>query len=1033
MTDPSRLLRFSRSEWPVFVPRVADVADELRTAIADREWVLARQVSVRLGAVADDVVGMARSVGELGERPAVDSFAAFDALSSDPLLGLGLPADRWAEVVNGYAFMRLAIGWSSPLDLVASALCGGDLEWPALHAELTERGAHPAMRDVENLFGTNAWRQVETNPWPPDTDPIATAISNLSLDARSTLATLGGLRRRSIVELRMAAHTMKLSEDRLMAAFRELQDADLAEFPASFETLANELTGAELKAIAVDVGAKRTGKKEELVRRLMGEGHVEPLADAINRRGLYHPVALGPVSDSLGAHRAVAGLWTALWEETSEYAYGDDDYDIDAESAAVDAVSTSEDGQSTEGPKGARWSHSPPGGVADHATVDRHLLVFTRQGSLHAIDETGDELWTVDTGEAKADYSPAVIDSGSGFLLVTTAGVRLFDPTSGSVSWTWTAPTTPVVQQPAIHNERMYVVTDAGLYAVTIAGDTLWHFSRKRLGSPAVGSETVVVTRAGEMLNILDAADGDLVYRGSMDGLPRTWAPLVSQDLVLLSGYHNGRWLSVALDARSGERVWSHDGEHLGDRLTSEPPMVVVNAVHAAEEARLPYGAAEIRRNLMQLLDPDRATRQDDDDLHLGVTAGPGHYRQLARLGDVHVVSDHRTLWGVGLTVPTLIAPGEPSAPRAAVGQRWVAQMEGHGPSSTASLSPIGLADSYVAVAAGLRVFALDRASGALQWESDIVSTSVYCAGPVCLAVYAEHLHALDAADGVVFWERRLHAEIEQVAHDEHSIYIVTEDGGATCLEAASGEVRWSHTGTYRNPMIVYDDDDSIDLDPVEATDLGWACRLAEGRLQWRSPDSVTRAVDAVTGADVPARADAHLLSNGWTDEWLDRDQSEWWHRRSFQDGAIGLLTTGAAWDPNHRGALAIRDGDVEVVHPLTPGWQYDDAVLATDSTTVVLLAEKQREPLDQTDENDVDEDEGVDDGQQWLLSIRLDEEAGIVVEHGKLRGSDVSYDELAVENVPRDVGSHEARNEAYDGVPITDPTLTVWLFEATE
>lgn len=1013
----------------MFVPRVADAAEELRAAIGGREWARAGEISIRLSAVTDGVVGMARSLGESDERPPVEAFEAFDALCDDALLGLQLPADRWAEVVNGYAFMQLAIGWSSPLDLVAAALCGGDLGWPALQAELTEPGAHPEMRDVENLFGTNAWRQVETNPWQAGPDPISTAISNLSVDARSTLATLGGLRRRSIVELRMAAHTMKLSEDRLVAAFRELQAADLAEFPASFETLAGELTGAELKAIAVDVGAKRTGKKEELVRRLMGEGHVEPLAEAINRRGLYHPVALGPVSDSLGAQRAAAGLWTALWEETSEYAYAEDSYDVDAEGdAAVDSAQTS-DGvdHSTDGPKGTRWTYSVPGGVADHAAVEGRLLVFTREGSLHAVGDNGDELWVLDTGESKADYSPAVIDSDSGLLLVTTAGVRLIDPTDGSVAWKWAAPAGPVVQQPAIHSGRMYVVTDDGLYAVRIEGETLWHFSRKRLGNPAVGSDTVVVTRAGEMLNILDASTGDLVYRGSMDGLPRTWAPLVSHDLVLLSGYHNGRWLSVALDARSGERVWSHDSEYLGDRPTSEPPPVVVNAIHAAEGAGLPYAAAEIRRNLLQLLEPDGAAHQDDHDFELGVTTGPDRYRLLGHLGDVHVVTDHRTLWGVRLSVPALSAPHEPSAPHAAVSERWVAQLEGHGPSSTASLSPVGLSDSYIAIAAGLSVVAFDRANGSVRWESDIVSTSVYCAGPVCVAIYAEHMHALDAADGAAFWERRLHAEIAQVAHDEHSLYIVTEDGGATCVDAESGGVRWSQTGAYRNPMVVNDDDD-LDLDPVEAVDLGWTCRLVEGRLQWRSPNGVTRAVDALSGAEVPTLEDAHLLSNGWTDQWLHTDQAEWWHRRSFQDGAIDVLTTGAGWDADHRGALAIRGGDVEVLQPLTPGWQYDRAVLASDSTSVVLLAERQPESLDESDDDD---GQGADDGRQWLLSFRLDEEAGIVVKHGGLRGSDVTYEDLAVENVPRDLGSHEARNEV-DDAPTADPALTVWLFEAT-
>ena len=214
--------------------------------------------------------------------------------------------------------------------------------------------------------------------------------------------------------------------------------------------------------------------------------------------------------------------------------------------------------------------------------------MFSRQGTLHSLDENGEEKWALETGEPKADYSPAVINSESGLLLITAAGVRLVEPTDGTVVWNWIAPGGSVVQQPAVRNDRMYVVTEDGLSAVQIAGDTLWEFKRKRLGSPAVASDTVVVTRAGEMLNILDIDTGDLVHRTSMDDLPRTWAPLVSQDLVLLSGYHNGRWLSVALDARSGERLWSHDGEHLDDRPVDEPPALLVEALRAAADPRLP-------------------------------------------------------------------------------------------------------------------------------------------------------------------------------------------------------------------------------------------------------------------------------------------------------------------------------------------------------------------------------------------------------------------------------------------------------------
>jgi outer membrane protein assembly factor BamB len=590
------------------------------------------------------------------------------------------------------------------------------------------------------------------------------------------------------------------------------------------------------------------------------------------------------------------------------------------------------------------------------------------------------------------------------------------------------APAGPIVQQPAIRDGRMYVVTEDGLHAVKIAGDHLWQFNRKRLGAPALGSETVVVTRAGQMLIILDALTGDLVHRGSMDGLPRTWAPLVSQDLVLFCGYHNGGWRSAALHAQSGERVWSHDGEYLGDRPMTEPPPAIVDALHVSADTNLPHGAAEVRRNLQQCLEPDEVLHEaaEDEGFELGVTTSLDRYRLLAQLGDTHVVTDHRTLWGVRLNVPVLTPPDEPAAPLSTLRERWLAQLEGHGPGLTASMSPIGLSATYVAVAAGLRVIALERTSGALRWSSDIVSTSVHCAGPVCLSIYAGHIHAIDAIDGATFWERRFAAEIAHVTHDERSLFIVTEDGGASCLDAASGRIRWSANGNSRNPLVIHDDE--LEREELDAEDLAWASRLVDGRFQWRSPDGVIRAADVATGADAVVVEEAHLISNGWVDEWLDTEQSSWRYQRVFQDGAVRLLTTGPGWYADHRGALVIRRGGDEFLHHLQPGWQYDLAALAADGAAVVMLAERQGDYL-YDEEADTEGNEDPDSGQQWLLSVWLDEEAGVVVEHGRADRSDVSYDDLAVESVPRDLAAHHPSADSFDDV-VAEPTLTVWLFE---
>ena len=353
------------------------------------------------------------------------------------------------------------------------------------------------------------------------------------------------------------------------------------------------------------------------------------------------------------------------------------------------------------------------------------------------------------------------------------------------------------------------------------------------------------------------------------------------------------------------------------------------------------------------------------------------------------------------------------------------------------SLSPIGLSDSYVAVAVGLHVVVLERTSGALRWNSDTVTSSVHCAGPVCLAIYAEHIHAVDADDGAAFWERRLLADVALIVHDEHRLFIVTEDGGATCLDAASGSIRWSYNGTYRNPLMVYGDLEDDDLDAnddleddsaVVADLVEWSSALVGDVFQWRSPDGVSRAVDAATGVDAVGSDDVDLLSSGWVDAWLDAEQSEWWHQRSFTGGAVRLLTSGAGWDADHRGALVIGGENDEILHHLEPGWQYDRAAVASDSGAVAMLAERQRDYADEDDDDQEVED--PDDGHQWLLSIRLDEEAGIVVEHGGRGHSGATYEDLSVENVPRDLGEHVPACASCADVPASDPTLTVWLFE---
>ena len=990
------LLRFEKSGWPVFSDRLSNAADALRSAIAARDWTTALAESRALGGVAADVVGIARSMGPDDARPGAAELEAFVLLNEDPLLNLALPAKRWDDVVRGYAFLRLGVGWTIPRDLVAGAICGDDLAWPALLAERESPGSHPGMRMIEDPFGTSPWHQVEKRPWPVTRSREAEVVRSLSDEARSVVTMLGGLTGRSIHELRMIAHTMKLSEGRLIAALRELEQIGFAEYPARLRSLAADLPGASLKSIAAEAGVRQNGRKLDVVDRLLDAGVIAPLAEEINRRRLYCPVALGPGTEALEPERAVATLWTALWDETRTPVLAPWQHDLTEQSAKPSSLP----------PKGAVWSIDVPRGVAKHLVFGDLLIVMSHDAAVTAVRDDGSVMWWLDGGDAPAMYSNGFLQAPLGVIAVASKKLVLIDPATGEVTWSWQPPSGEIVQQPAVHGDAAYIVTDEGLFAIKLGGDLLWEFKRKRLGAPALDGDVVVVTRAGEMLNALDERTGELLYRRRMNDLPRTWTPLACEGLIFVSDTFRSGRRTAALDIRTGILAWSHTSRD-GDEppVAPMPPEVARAARRSASLTGISRGARSIRESILSFVERDHE-RDRDYPLPGVLRDRKPEFEFVARLGELDVIADQSRLWGIRQVVPAFSEPVSHAPPEPPFAVVWRAGFDGHSPDYSWTIPPIAIDLQNVVVAAGSAVVALDRRTGVERWTSPTVADSIYSTGLTCLGVYMEHLRAIDPADGATLWEREFDHAIAGITHDSVGAYLVLRDGSAVCIDS-SGRTRWE---VNRAPEDRFIDEHGVGSELY--------CQRVAEYFAWSDLDGMTRVVRAQDGTVRVGPVDGIALGPRVRDRPLDQTNREkWWRERSFDEGRLRVLTAKFPWSAKHTAALVVaRTADDEVLLDLPTGFDYSRTAVATDGRVIAVLAAHQVDAMSATAPEDADEEDF--DAEWWDEERQINGEPGAVA----------PISALAVENGHDEVGqaSRIMAQDASSGQSL--PSLSVWL-----
>lgn len=170
-------------------------------------------------------------------------------------------------------------------------------------------------------------------------------------------------------------------------------------------------------------------------------------------------------------------------------------------------------------------------------------------------------------------------------------------------------------------------------------------------------------------------------------------------------------------------------------------------------------------------------------------------------------------------------------------------------PDTLASYAPAASADTLFAGPGDGRIYALDRASGALRWQQDIRSRWQYLRqitvadGILVAGTYKEFLAGISLEDGRKLWSFNAGNFINSQHVADGSAYLWSPTGWVYCISLASGAVRWRHRTTDYN-----------------GSEGNWASVLAEitsreGRLYVLSMDDVLHVLDMASGAELARHA----------------------------------------------------------------------------------------------------------------------------------------------------------------------------------
>jgi outer membrane protein assembly factor BamB/predicted DNA-binding WGR domain protein len=517
-------------------------------------------------------------------------------------------------------------------------------------------------------------------------------------------------------------------------------------------------------------------------------------------------------------------------------------------------------------------------GVAYFTADDRHL---------HAVDSaTGVEKWKTKLGKATAS-SPAVVDD----LVFAGTEDKLLHAVSvvtGKRRWKLELPAS-VDRAPTVFQDLVLVHAGAVVAAERATGVERW---RVALGGSSVvvvdvptGLAVVTVWRT---VHGLDAATGAPRWSSELES-SAVREPALADGRVFLGEYGGA---ITALDAATGRHLWRAElpKGHYGS--TNHPsPIVVGDVVYVAaadtskrDKALLAFDAAtgrELWRRGAPWLDK-KAPVAAGDRL---VVVGTGRVAFRAALPDE----------GFRASAPLVEGgAGVASGAGYSAGRGITAE-----PKRTWSIDGFAgvpvLSGSRLFVPGDGKVFAVDAATGEIEWSVPLSVGALKEAGDVLVATVVGGVLALRKSDGQAAWSAPVPVSVSRIVVDRGAVFVTTPEDLLVAIDLASGERCWSVDleGSMHPPVAF---EDLVVVYTLEGRVHGLDRATGQRRWQLETDRARSREHDTTHGPALDRKTGIVVLPT-------DGD-----HYVAF-DARTGVERWRRDFDSSYVGAVAIGDG----------------------------------------------------------------------------------------------------------------------------
>jgi len=196
-------------------------------------------------------------------------------------------------------------------------------------------------------------------------------------------------------------------------------------------------------------------------------------------------------------------------------------------------------------------------------------VVSHSDGTVHAIDFDGNELWTYSALGNSNKYMSAATD-GSRIFFGGGNAMHCVDIENRTVTWKYPV-SRMVTTTPAVENGIVYFATGKGekkLYAVNATtGDLVWsRYLYGTISSPAISNGRIYIGDDDWRLNCFNASNGSEIWNQTLGGRCRS-SPVVAGGMVYTAANY-GAGTVYCFDADCGTPKWSYD---TGEFVMAQP------------------------------------------------------------------------------------------------------------------------------------------------------------------------------------------------------------------------------------------------------------------------------------------------------------------------------------------------------------------------------------------------------------------------------------------------------------------------------